>query len=214
MLMGYGATALPVPLNIVVTGNSTSSVADGNWPATFAPLRPRDTVTNSAVSAQTTQYLIDNFTSLFTAFKSASRPNHIIFFEGANMLDFNFNDGHGHSFGLGWTDGAQAYPKTAEFCALARSNGWKVYVMTLDHWNDTDYNLPAFHTAFDQYNAAVRANASDYDGLIEFAGQGVFDPDNDPNGYYLDGVHKTAAGDVKLGQLVGVLYRNAIGAVG
>lgn len=214
MLMGYGETAPPPARNIVVTGNSTSSVADGNWPATFATLRPKDTITNSAVSGQTTQYLIDNFATLFTPFKSATKPNHIIFFEGANLLDFNFNDGHGHSFGAGWTDGALAYPKTAEFCALARSSGWKVYVMTLDHWNDLDYTpggLPNFHAAFDAYNTAVRANPSDYDGLIAFAEQGVFNPDSDPNGYYADGVHKTAAGDVKLGQLVAILYANLLG---
>lgn len=210
MMMGYRATVGPPPLNIVITGNSTTSVADGNWPPTFAALRPRDNIHNSAISGGDTQDLIDGFASLFTAFKSATRPNHIIFFEGANLLDFNFNDGHGHSFGAGWTDGAQAYPKTAEFCALAHINGWKVYVMTLDHWNDNDYNLPAFHTAFDQYNAAVRSNPGDYDGLIEFVEQGVFDPDNDPNNYYSDGVHKTAAGDVKLGQLVAVLYANLV----
>jgi len=201
----YRRSRLP-GANIVVVGNSTSSVANGNWPATFAALRPQDGVTNSAAGGETTQYFIANFSSLVTPFKSTTLSNEIIFFEGANLLVYNYDDGAGHVYGVGWTSGASAYPKTAEFCAIGRANGWLVRVVTLDYWNDPDYAEGTIRTAFDQYNAAVRANSADYDGLIDLALTGEFDPNNDPNNYYADDVHKTSAGNIRLGQLIAAGY--------
>lgn len=212
--------------NFLTIGNSTSTAAQGDWTSVFATfMRTRDTFTNSAAGGQTTQYFITNFATLVDAFYVAGKRNEILFFEGSQWLDDNYG-----TFGSGWTDGALAYPKTAEFCALARggfssTRRWLVRMITIDLWNDGEQPIAGYHTAIGQYNTTVRANRQDYDGLIDFAASTpIFDGDNDPNTWYLDEgvsiadpphrtkVHKTASGILEMGNRIGNLYLATVGA--
>lgn len=179
-----GAVADPPPSRILTVGNSTTA-GDTNWPLIFQSLRPNDEVVNVSPlqPSVTTQLFIDNFNTLIVNNLSSTLRNVVLFFEGANWLDNNYG-----AFGAGWTDGALAWPKTAEFCAMVRAlAGPKIYVSTLDWWNDGDQPLPGYHNAIDQYNAKCRERLTlDYDKLLDLYALGVLNPMDDPLSLYVD----------------------------
>ncbi len=109
---------------------------------------------------------------------------------GHNVISFHAGD---NDITQG-SSGRQAYMALSAYVARAHRQGWQVVVST----ELQRFDLPqAMRDELDVFNALVRANGAEADGVADFGGDatlGGVAHRRDPTYYTLDGVHPADAG--------------------
>jgi lysophospholipase L1-like esterase len=179
--------------NVVALGNSITAGAGlsggQDYPSQLrTSLGSTWQVFNSGHSGETTPQLSANFASYVQShYTAVATRNILVVNEVGNDL-------------IGGASEATALANMRALIAQGRAAGWRVYFATT-----TPRTVPNFtagqQTAASNINAFFRNNASERDGLIDWAANAnLSDPANLT--YYQDGVHPTAAGAVILASLV------------
>jgi lysophospholipase L1-like esterase len=186
--------------NIVADGNSYTQ-GNGYTPYSTLIMQSAPFSTNGAtmqnfgVGGQTTAQMLSDQSSQVLSLYTSGKANIILFQEGGNDLYFN-----------GRVDSALARVK--RYCDNARAAGFKVIVSTLIHREQTTMfgDTPTqYNTKIDQFNTALLADSSFYDGAIQPHLEAIFSTYSS-GGYDADQVHPNDTGQAKYAEL----YRAAL----
>jgi hypothetical protein len=209
--LGVGglAASSSLPLaNVIVFDSSPGTAAHGEWPTVFAAARPDLIVVNRSEggaelethvvspSPGLVQGLIDNFDDWIVPYKHGSRRNILLLAPGAmlNRFVYNFDDGNGHVWGHGFTNGASvvtAANGVNDVIALAWSHGiYTVPVAPYDWYDGVDYVQAEVSRGIGQVAAACMANTGGALAVLDFRSTTpTFDPVTNDPAYFTDGIH-------------------------
>lgn len=183
--------------NVVALGNSITLgqglSAGQDYPSLLGTaLGSSFAVTNSGQSGFTTAQLTSNFGSLVQSHFNARAARNILL---VNEIGNDLVSGGG---GAGVNE-ATAKANMQALIAMGRFYGWTVLFGTTTP-RDAAHFTAGQQTAANNINTFFRSNASESDGIVDFAAATEL---SDPNSttYYQDGVHPTAAGAAVLASL-------------